>query len=141
MKPPLLANSDLLKDDEFVVLSARAQHDHFSGGLRLKAQKVFSLADARCLFARYLQIDAKQQLPHVQRILREFPAKVVSDAEGDVVRGLRVRMEVRCQSGEDAALVELDLGEHNRFYPSDAALAAWRAETGSTACQLVWRNS
>ncbi len=137
----LLANSDLLKDDEFVVLSARAQHDHFSGGLRLKAQKVFSLADARCLFARYLQIDAKQQLPHVQRILREFPAKVVSDAEGDVVRGLRVRMEVRCQSGEDAALVELDLGEHNRFYPSDAALAAWRAETGSTACQLVWRNS
>src|SRR5690606_20459989 len=43
-------NSELLKDDEFVVFSGRVQHDHFSGGLRIKVQNVWSLADARCRF-------------------------------------------------------------------------------------------
>ncbi|MEG0413622.1 MAG: DNA polymerase III subunit alpha, partial [Comamonas sp.] len=137
----LNANSDLLKDDEFVVISGRVQNDHFSGGLRLKAQKVFSLGDARCRFARYLQIDAAHKMPDVTRILREFPALVDASEEGEVVRGLKIRLGVRCQDGDTAALAELDMGERNKFYPSDAALAAWRAETGNVGCQIVWRNA
>ena len=137
----LLANSDLLKDDEFVILSGRVQHDHFSGGLRLKAQKVFSMADARCRFARYLQVDAALKMPDVARILREFPAQVASSEEGDMVRGMKIRLGVRCQADGAVATAELDLGDHNRFYPSDAALAAWRAEAGNVGCQVVWRNT
>ncbi|MBN9325062.1 MAG: DNA polymerase III subunit alpha, partial [Delftia acidovorans] len=45
---------ELLKDDEFVVITGRLQLDHFSGGLRMKAQQLWNLADARCRFARYL---------------------------------------------------------------------------------------
>lgn len=67
----LNTHSELLKDDEFVVLSGRVPHDHFSGGLRVKAQNVFSLADARCRFARYLQVDAAHKLPDVGAC-REF---------------------------------------------------------------------
>ena len=40
-----------------------------------------------------------------------------------------------------AALAEVDLGEQHKFYPSDAALAAWRAEVSTASCQLVWRNA
>lgn len=47
---------ELLKDDEFVVLSGRLQLDHFSGGLRVKVQQLWSLADARCRFGRYVQV-------------------------------------------------------------------------------------
>jgi len=137
----LNAHSDLLKDDEFVVLSGRVQHDHFSGGLRVKAQKVFGLADARCRFARYLQVDAVEKIPDVLRILKEFPA-LVEYAEGsEISHGLRVRLGVRCESNGSAALAELDLGDRNKFYPSDAALAAWRAEAGNVACQIVWRGA
>jgi len=136
----LNANSDLLKDDEFVVLSGRVQHDHFSGGLRLKAQKVFSIGDARCRFARYLQVDAAHKMPDLMRILREFPALVASGEDGNTERGLKIRLGLRCQDGGAAALAELDMGERNKFYPSDAALAAWRAETGSVGCQIVWRS-
>ena len=137
----LNAHSDLLKDDEFVVLSGRVQHDHFSGGLRVKAQKVFSLADARCRFARYLQIDAVGKIPDVLRILKEFPALVEYAEEGELSRGLKVRLGVRCEADGSAALAELDLGERNKFYPSDAALAAWRAEAGNVSCQIVWRGA
>lgn len=137
----LQANSELLKDDEFVVLSGRVQHDHFSGGLRIKAQNVFSLADARCRFARYLQVDAGSKLPDVLRILREFPPQEEASEAGVVQRGLKVRLGLRCEAQGTTAMAELDLGEHNKFYPSDAALAAWRAQSSTAACQIVWRGA
>ncbi len=135
----LNANSELLKDDEFVVFSGRVQHDHFSGGLRIKVQNVWSLADARCRFVRYLQVDASQKMPDITRILKEFPCREEASDQGTVMQGVKVRLNVRCKSEAMLAAAELDLGDKNKFYPSDAALAAWRAETGSTGCQLVWR--
>lgn len=135
----LNANSELLKDDEFVVFSGRVQHDHFSGGLRIKVQNVWSLADARCRFVRYLQVDASQKMPDITRILKEFPCREEASDQGTVMQGVKVRLNVRCKSETMLAAAELDLGDKNKFYPSDAALAAWRAETGSTGCQLVWR--
>ncbi|MGN1056959.1 MAG: DNA polymerase III subunit alpha [Comamonas sp.] len=137
----LNAHADLLKDDEFVIFSGRVQHDHFSGGLRVKVQNVFSLADARCRFARYLQVDASHRMPDVQRMLREFPAQIESSEDGDLRRGLRIRLGVRCESAEAAAVAEIDMGEQHKFYPSDAALAAWKAEAGNASCQIVWRSA
>jgi len=137
----LNAHSDLLKDDEFVVITGRVQHDHFSGGLRVKAQKVLGLADARCRFARYLQVDAAHKVPDVLRILREFPAKLEYAEEGELRHGLKIRLGVRCEAQGVAAVAELDVGDKHKFYPSDAALAAWRAEVGNTGCQIVWRGA
>lgn len=137
----LYAHADLLKDDEFVVISGRVQHDHFSGGLRVKAQKAFSLADARCRFARYLQVDAAHKLPNVARLLQEFPAKKENTDEGILSHGLKIRLDVRCATDGVTAAAELDMGDKNKFYPSDAALAAWRAEVGNAGCQIVWRGA
>ena len=72
--------------------------------------------------------------------MREFPPQLDSSEEGDVTRGLKIRLNVRCESDGTAAVAELDMGERNKFYPSDAALAVWRAETGNAGCQLVWRS-
>ena len=54
------------------------------------------------------------------------------------MHGLRVRMGVRCQSDDAAAVAELQLGENARFYPSDAALAAWTAQVGAGAANVVY---
>ena len=37
-----------------------------------------------------------------------------------------------------AAVAELQLGESARFYPTDAALAAWMAQAGSGSATVVY---
>ena len=76
--------------------------------------------------------------PDVPRLVREFPPVREEIAEGELVHGLRVRMGVRCQSDGAAAVAELQLGENARFYPSDAALAAWTAQVGAGAANVVY---
>ncbi|MFN3376580.1 MAG: DNA polymerase III subunit alpha [Burkholderiaceae bacterium] len=128
-----------LKDDEFVVLSGRLQLDHFSGGLRLKAQQAWDLAGARAHFGKYLYVPVSERKPELGRLFTEFPPRSEPTAEGDLLHGLRVRIGLRCQ-GEDgtAAQAELQLGEASRFYPTDAALAAWRAAAGSEGVMVVY---
>jgi DNA polymerase-3 subunit alpha len=55
--------------------------------------------------------------------------------QGELVRGLAVRLQVQrlvADAEQHAtpagAMAELHLGEEARFYPSDAALAGWRAQ-------------
>ncbi|MFT3815493.1 MAG: DNA polymerase III subunit alpha [Acidovorax sp.] len=132
------AHKDLLQEDEFVVVSGRLQLDHFSGGLRVKVQQLWGLAAARCKFGRYLQISVGGKAPDVARLLQEFPAQREATEHGDLWHGLRVRLGVRCESERGAALAELDLGEESRFFPSDAALAAWVAQAGSGTAAVIY---
>lgn len=127
-----------LKEDEFVVMMGRLQLDHFSGGLRLKVQQVWDLAGARCRFGKYLHITVADKQPDVRRLVSEFPPRREESEEGDVMHGLRVRMGVRCQSDAGRAVAELQLGEGSRFFPTDAALAAWSAQAGSGTAAVVY---
>ncbi|MDD3016835.1 MAG: DNA polymerase III subunit alpha [Comamonas sp.] len=136
----LQAAKDTLKDDEFVVLQGRVQHDHFSGGLRIKATQVWSLADARCSFARYLLVEAGDQRPQLERLLQAYPAQQRLGDDGvPVALGVRVRLLLHCRAPDAGASVELELGPEHLCYPSDTALADWRSQVGSSACRLVWR--
>ena len=108
------------------------------GGLRVKVQQVWDLAGARCRFGKYLHVTVGGKAPDVPRLVREFPPVREEIAEGELLHGLRVRMGVRCQSDDAAAVAELQLGENARFYPSDAALAAWTAQVGAGAANVVY---
>ncbi|MCT9812026.1 DNA polymerase III subunit alpha [Acidovorax sp. Be4] len=135
----LNAHKELLRDDEFVVVSGRLQLDHFSGGLRMKVQQLWSLADARCKFGRYLQVSVGETMPDVLRVLGDFPARREETSQGEVnLHGLRVRLGLRCESPQGAATAELQLGDTSRFYPSDAALAAWTAQAGTGQATVVY---
>ena len=135
----LNAHKELLKDDEFVVVSGRLQLDHFSGGLRMKVQQLWGLADARCRFGRYLQVSVGETMPDVLRVLGDFPARREESAQGEpVVHGLRVRLGLRCEAPQGAATAELQLGDGSRFYPSDAALTAWTAQAGSGHATVIY---
>ncbi|WP_336693885.1 DNA polymerase III subunit alpha [Delftia acidovorans] len=129
---------ELLKDDEFVVITGRLQLDHFSGGLRMKAQQLWNLADARCRFARYLQVSVGDRMPDVLGLLRQFPAVVEQGEHGELQRGMKVRLGLVCEDERGSASCELALGDSSRFYPSDAALAAWYAEAGSAQVKVVY---
>jgi DNA polymerase III subunit alpha len=130
----LNANRNLLKDDELVIVQARLQPDRFSGGFRLSVQQCWDLATARCRFGKFLRVAVNGQAPDVQRLVREFPARREQTEQGDVVRGLPVRLSLR----RDTAVAELQLGEDARFFPTDAALASWMAQADGGAAQIVY---
>ena len=135
---------DLLKDDEFIVVSARVQNDHFSGGLRAKVQHVWDLAAARSRFGRYLYVQVQQRQPDVARLLREFPAHEEQTEQGVLRHGLKVRFGLLCESPQDPghkAAVEINLGDGWRFYPSDAAMSAWSGEVGHEAMRIVYESA
>jgi DNA polymerase III subunit alpha len=47
---------ELLREDQPLVLQGKVQSDEFSGGIRISANEVFSLADARAKFGRQLRL-------------------------------------------------------------------------------------
>ena len=134
-------HKDMLKDDEFIVASARVGLDRFSGGMRAKVQHVWSLADARARFGRYLLVNTDRHQPNVARLLQEFPAIAQQTDEGVVRHGLKVRLGVVCTNGQQKAAVELNLGDAARFFPSDQAMAAWSQEAGHEAVKIVYESA
>ena len=124
----------LLKDDELVIVMAKLQPDRFSGGFRLSVQQVWDLATARCRFGKFLRVAVNGKAPDIQRLVREFPAKREMSEQGELVRGLTVRLAVR----RDTAVAELQLGEDARFFPTDAALASWMAQADAGLAQIVY---
>ena len=136
------AAAEALRDDEAVVISGRVQPDHFNGGLRLKAQQVWSVPMARARFGKYLRVQAGASVPDVAAFVRRFPPKVEETGEGHALaRGLCVRLGLLCEADGQVASAELQLGDASRFFPSDAALAAWGAQAGADAVHVVYSVS
>jgi DNA polymerase-3 subunit alpha len=136
------AHKDLLKDDELVIVMGKQQPDRFSGGMQLTVTQIWGLEQARCRFGKYLRVRAPtgpQGLKlDVARLLRDFPAQKEVTEQGELWRGLAVRLALRCQGEEGAAQAELQLGEQARFYPSNAALASWWAQAAPGTAEIVY---
>ena len=130
----LNANRDLLKDDELVIVMGKVQPDRFSGGLRLNVTQLWDLSAARCRFGKYLSVDVNGSVPPVAEVLRDFPSRRIVTEHGDLPQGLTVRLHLH----RDSATGELDLGDAARFYPSDAALARWRAGASEGRAEIVY---
>jgi DNA polymerase-3 subunit alpha len=128
------ANRHLLKDDELVIVMAKMQPDRFSGGFRLSINQVWDLATARCRFGKFLRVAVNGKAPDIKRLVREFPPKREISEQGELVRGLGVRLWLK----RDAAVAELQLGEEAKFFPSDAALASWMAQADQGRAQIVY---
>jgi DNA polymerase-3 subunit alpha len=131
-----VANEDLLNahrehlvEDEFIVVQGKVQPDRFSGGVRLNVQQVWDLAAARCRFGRYLRVAVNGVTPPIGELLREFPPRSLRTDQGELVQGLPVRLVLH----REAVQGEIDLGDDGRFFPTDTALARWKASTHGQA--------
>ncbi|MCF8212183.1 MAG: DNA polymerase III subunit alpha, partial [Rhodoferax sp.] len=131
------AHKNLLKDDELIIVMGKVQPDRFSGGMQLTVTQIWDLEQARCRFGKYLRVAVNGKAPDVARMLREFPPRREASEQGDLWRGLSIRLQLQCLAQEQVtvdaeacvgATAELHLGDDSRFFPSDAALAAWRAQ-------------
>jgi DNA polymerase-3 subunit alpha len=128
------AHKNLLKDDELVIAQVMVQPDRFSGGLRLKVQQLWDLGAARCRFGKYLRVAVNGQAPDVAGLVREFPPQREQTEQGELVRGLPVRLQVL----RDTARCEIQLDERSMFFPSEAALARWMAQAHDHQAEIVF---
>jgi len=118
----------ILKEDELVIVMAKMQADRFSGGFRLKMEQIWDLPTARCRFGKYLHLAVNGRAPEIARIVKEFPAQRIVTDQGELLRGLSVRLSLSRQAEGVAAQAQVQLGDQARFFPSDAALASWIAQ-------------
>jgi len=132
------ANRNLLKDDELIIVMAKVMPDRFSGGLQLNINQVWSLEAARCRFGKYLRVAVNGRAPDVQRLVAEHPPKREMTEQGELLRGLGIRLSLRRQGTGLGAAAELQLGEDAKFYPSDAALAGWMAQADQGKAVIVY---
>ncbi len=134
----LNANRNLLKDDELVIVQGVLQPDRFSGGYRLKVTQVWDLETARCKFGKYLRVAVNGSAPDISRIVRDFPPKREMSEQGELVRGLPVRLSVRRDADFGAVNADIVLDERAKFFPTDAALASWMAQADRGQAQIVY---
>jgi DNA polymerase-3 subunit alpha len=123
-----------LKDDELVIVMGKATPDRFSGGLRFSITQVWDLGQARCRFGKYLRVLVNGTAPDIARLLRDHPAKVEHSEQGELVRGMGVRLRLL----REGAKAEVQLGDSAKFFPSDAALASWMAQAYQGQAQIVY---
>jgi DNA polymerase III subunit alpha len=128
----------LLKDDELIIVTAKMQADRFSGGFRLKIEQIMDLGAARCRYGKYLRVAVNGRAPDIARLVREFPAQREQTEQGDLVRGLSVRLVLERRHEALGARAELALGDAAQFFPTDAALASWMAQADQGQARIVY---
>jgi DNA polymerase-3 subunit alpha len=132
------ANRHLLKDDELVIVMAKMQADRFSGGYRLSIQQVWDLPSARCRFGKFLRVAVNGRAPEVAKLVKAFPPHREMTEQGELLRGLPVRLKLERKVDNVAASAELLLGEQAKFFPSDAALSSWIAQADQGKAEIVY---
>jgi len=158
----LNTHRNLLQDDALLIVSGRYQPARNGFEARFGVKEIWDLTAARCRFGRYLKVavdtTTNPRGMDIAALLREFPAKKEQTEHGELVRGLSVRLALRHALDAAAALpadgasgsasdpmaacagavAELQLGEDVRFYPSDAALAVWRAQAAQGKAVIAY---
>lgn len=132
------AHRNLLKDDELVIVMGKQQPDRFSGGMQLTVTQIWDLDQARCRFGKFLRVAVNGKAPDVARMIKEYPARREVTEQGELVRGLGVRLLVSRQGEAGAATAELQLGEGAKFFPSNEALAGWRVQADQGKAVIVY---
>ena len=132
------AHKHLLKDDALIIVMGKLQPDRFAGGMQLTINQIWDLEQARCRFGKFLRVAVNGHAPDVERLLKSFPAQREMTEQGELVRGLGIRLAVTRSGDAGAASAELQLSDAMRFFPTDAALAQWRAQADKGQAVIVY---
>ncbi len=129
----LEASRGKIVTDDVLVVEGKISNDEFSGGLRIIADKVLTLGEARSRFARALQLrlngevddagGAAAAVDKLQTLLSPF-------REG----GCPIRVRYRNRTAE----ADLPLGEAWRIRPDDALLDSLREWLPADAVEIIY---
>ena len=136
------AHRNLLKDDELVIVQGTLQGASERFGRRFKVTQLWSLESARCKFGKYLKVAANADVggaaPDITRLIKDFPPQREMTEQGELLRGLPVRLLLKRQADFGDVTAELALGDQAKFFPTDAALASWMAQADNGLARIVY---
>ena len=120
---------DVIHKDKVLVVKGKASHDHFSGGLRLSADELFDIEQARNQLARHMQIQLQAE---------QLSSEVVSDLRAILEpsdQGLcGVGFEYRSATG----VCKLDVANDWRIVPSKMMLERIESLIGAENIRLIY---
>lgn len=104
---------DVIHKDKVLVVKGKASHDHFSGGIRLSADELFDIEQARSNLARHMQIQLEADKLNSNTISR-LKTILAPSEQGQCGVGF----EYRSSSG----MCKLDIADDWRIVPSKIML-------------------
>ena len=136
------ANRNLLKDDELVIVQGTLQGASERFGRRFKVTQLWDLEAARCKFGKYLKVSVNVEdgstPPDITRLVKDFPPRREMTEQGELVRGLPVRLLFKRQADFGNVAADVALGDQAKFFPTDAALASWMAQADKRMAHIVY---
>ena len=136
------ANRNLLKDDELVIVQGTLQGASERFGRRFKVTQLWDLEAARCKFGKYLKVAVSVEdgstPPDITRLVKDFPPRREMTEQGELVRGLPVRLLFKRQADFGNVAADVALGDQAKFFPTDAALASWMAQADKRMAHIVY---
>ena len=132
------ANRNLLKDDELVIVQGTLQGASERFGRRFKVTQVWDLEAARCKFGKYLKVAVNGLKPDITRMVKDFPPRREMTEQGELVRGLPVRLQITLASVHGDVSTEINLDDRAKFFPTDTALASWMAQADKGLASVVY---
>ena len=126
------AERSKIREDELLLLEGKVQHDDFSGGLRVTAERLYTLGEARSRFAKYLQLRISNTasapaIAALQALLATYRA-------GGQANTCPVLIDYR----NSQASARLRLGATWRLRLDDELLLALQEQLGVDNCQVVY---
>ena len=131
-------NRHLLKEDELVIVQGTLQGASERFGRRFKVTQVWDLETARCKFGKYLQVAVNSTAPDISRLVRDFPPRREMSDQGELVRGLSVRLSLRRNADFGMVSADIVLDERAKFFPTDAALASWMVQADKGLASIIY---
>ncbi|ALF87619.1 MULTISPECIES: DNA polymerase III subunit alpha [Ralstonia solanacearum species complex] len=122
------ANRGLFKEDEVLIVQGNARHDTFTGGVRMTAESVMDLTQARSRYAEALGLVLRDDASAVR--LRELlTPHLATQASG---------VRVHISYAANGACCKAVLGEQWQVTPSDEVLASFRSALSNENVYMIY---
>jgi DNA polymerase-3 subunit alpha len=125
---------DLLREDQLLVVAGKVSRDDYSGGLRVVAEELYGLAQARTRFAKaiYLSMNGQASAARLRELLAPY-RRPPGPEEGENA-GCPVTIHYRNGTGQ----CELALGDGWRVELDDGLIEGLRAWLTDEAVRIVY---
>jgi len=120
---------DVIHKDKVLVVKGTASHNHFSGGIRLSADELFDIEQARSNLAKFMRIQLQGEQLNAERI-QQLKNVLKPDEQGQCGLGFQYKSAF--------GVCDLDMAQDWRVIPSKLMLEQLEALVGQSNIKIVY---
>ena len=120
---------DVIHKDKVLVVKGKASHDHFSGGIRLSADELFDIEQARSNLARHMQIQLQSEQVNSSMVSR-LRSILAPSEDGQCGVGFEYQTPI--------GVCRLDVAHNWRIVPTKIMLEQLESIVGQPNIRLIY---